>query len=81
MAKKLNELSLGYSLAAVSAAGMFALGVLGYTGMYSGMVNMMMQWHMYFDVSPFGIIAGMLEGAVWGFIAGYAIAWTYNKFD
>ncbi len=79
--QKLNELSLAYSLAAVSAAGMFLMGALGYTRMYSGMVDMMAQGHMFFSVNPFGIITGMVEGAVWGFIAGYAIAWAYNKFS
>ena len=28
-----------------------------------------------------GFYGGMIEAAVWGFIAGYALAWVYNKFD
>jgi formate hydrogenlyase subunit 3/multisubunit Na+/H+ antiporter MnhD subunit len=80
MAQKWNELALACSLAIVSAVGMFLMGIFGYTGVYGGMVNMMTQFHMYFAVTPFGIIAGMIEAAVWGFVAGYAIAWIYNKF-
>lgn len=80
MAQKLNELALAYASAIVSAAGMLLMGIFGYTGIYGGMVNMMRQFHMYFAVSPFGITTGMIESAVWGFVAGYAIAWTYNKF-
>ena len=81
MAQKFSELALAYSLAIISATGMLLLGIFGYTGFYGGMVNVMMQSHMYFAVSPLGILAGMIEAAVWGFIAGYAIAWVYNKFN
>ncbi|PIO07351.1 hypothetical protein COU59_03425 [Candidatus Pacearchaeota archaeon CG10_big_fil_rev_8_21_14_0_10_34_12] len=81
MAQKFNELALAYSLAIVSAAGMLLAGIFGYTGFYGGMVNIMMQGHMYFRISPFGIITGMIEAAAWGFILGYLIAWVYNKFN
>lgn len=80
MAQKLNELALGYSLAIISAAGMFLLGVLGNLGIYTTAVNMMQQWHMFFSLSFLGIIAGMIEAAIWSFIAGWLIAWVYNKF-
>lgn len=80
MAQKLNELALGYSLAIISAVSMFLLGILGYTEIYSGMINMMMQGHMFFSVNPLGIITGMIEGAIWGFIGGWLVAWVYNKF-
>lgn len=81
MAQKWNELALAYSLAIVCAAGMLLIGLFGYMGAYPGMVNGMMQWHMYFAVSPFGIILGMIEAAVWGFVSGYAIAYVYNRFN
>ena len=80
MAQKLNELALGYSLAIISAAGMFLLGILGYLGIYSGAVTMMQQGHMFFSLNVFGIITGMIEAAVWGFISGWLVAWVYNKF-
>ena len=80
MAQKFNELALAYAFAIVSAVGMLLMGVFGYTGFYGGMVNTMMQSHMYFTVSPLGIITGMIEAAVWGFVVGYAIALIYNKF-
>ncbi len=80
MAQKWNELALAYSVAIVSAVAMFLMGIFGYMGVYGGMVGMMMQWHMYFVISPLGILAGMIEAAVWGFIAGYALAYAYNKF-
>ena len=80
MAQKWNEIALAYSLAIVSAAGMFLLSVLGYFGVYMDAVFAMAQWHMFYSLSFLGIIAGMIEAAVWGFVAGYAIAWIYNKF-
>ncbi len=80
MVQKLNELALGYSLAIISAAGMLLLGILGNFGIYTGGVESMMRWHIFFDLSIFGIIAGILEAAVFSFVIGYAIAWVYNKF-
>lgn len=80
MAQKLNEKALGYSLAIVSALCMFVLGVFGYFGIYSSAVSAMMQWYMFFSISPLGILTGMLEAAFWAFIAGWITAWVYNKF-
>ena len=79
MDQKLNELALGYSLAIISAAGMLLAGIAGNLGWYSGAVESMMRWHVFFSLSIFGIIAGMIEAAIWSFIIGYAIAWVYNK--
>lgn len=80
MAQKLNELALGYSLAIISAAGMLLAGIAGNLGWYSGAVESMMQWHVFFNLSIFGIIAGMIEAAVWSFVFGWLIARVYNKF-
>lgn len=79
MAQKLNELALGYSLAIISAACMLLLSIGAYLGFYNSFAVMMMQIHMFYSLSVFGILAGMIEAAVWGFIAGYAIALVYNK--
>lgn len=80
MAQKLSELALGYSLAIIFALGMLLFGIAGYLGIFTGAVNTMMQWHVFFRISPLGIIAGMIEAAVFSFVVGYAIAWVYNKF-
>ncbi|MBS3097420.1 hypothetical protein J4209_01345 [Candidatus Woesearchaeota archaeon] len=77
---KLNELALGYAAAIISAACMLLLGILGNIGIYMGAVSMMQQWHMLFSLSIGGVIAGMIEAAVIGFVFGYALAWLYNKF-
>jgi len=78
--KKCNALALGYGIAILSAIYMLALGILANLGIYAGAAQAMQQWHMFFDLSIFGIITGMIEAAVHGFIAGYLIAFFYNKF-
>jgi len=76
---KLNSYALGVSGAAVSAVGMLLLGVLANLGIYEGAAAMMAQWHLFFSLSFFGIIAGMIEAAIIGFLSLYAIGWFYNK--
>ena len=76
---KLNEKALGYAAGTISAACMLLLGILANIGIYSGAAQQMMKWHMFFSLSLRGIIAGMIEAAVIGFIFGYAFAWIYNK--
>lgn len=72
MAEKLNELALGYAMAIVSAATMLLLGILGNLGIYTGAVQMMQQWHMFFSLSVIGIITGMIEAAIISFVLAYA---------
>ncbi|PIN98810.1 MAG: hypothetical protein COT90_02750 [Candidatus Diapherotrites archaeon CG10_big_fil_rev_8_21_14_0_10_31_34] len=59
---------------------MLLLGVFGNFGVYSGMAGMMEEGHMFFSLTPVGIIFGIIEAGVMGFIAGYVIALVYNKF-
>ncbi|MBC8500386.1 MAG: hypothetical protein ISS25_03815 [Nanoarchaeota archaeon] len=80
MAEKLNALALGYASAIISAAGMLLLGIFGNIGVYTDTAEMMQKWHMFFSLSIGGIIAGMIEAAVIGFISLYALVWLYNKF-
>jgi len=78
--QKLNAVALGYSLAILSGLCMLLLGIFGYFGVYAGAVGMMGQWHMFFSISPFGIITGIIEAVIIGFICGWLIAYFYNKF-
>lgn len=79
--QKLNEKALGFSLAIISAICMLLLGILGSFGIYTGAVEAMQRWHLFFSLSIDGIIAGIIEAAVWSFIAGWLIAYFYNKFS
>lgn len=77
---KLNALALGYAAAIVAAVIMLLLGILGNLGIYTGAVDMMRQWHMFFSLSIVGIIAGMIEAAVISFVFVYIFGWFYNRF-
>ena len=76
----LNPLGLGYALGALSALWMLVLGILGSLGVYSGAVEMMQQWHLFFDLSVVGIILGMIEAGIISFLSGVVFAWLYNLF-
>lgn len=80
MKGKLNELALGYSLAIVSAASMILLWIGGKIGVYTGAFEQMQNWHIFFNLSFVGLIAGTIEAAIWSFIFGWLIAWVYNKY-
>ena len=79
MGDKLNPLALGYAGALLSAAGMLLLGIMGNIGIYTSAVEAMQQWHLFFSLSVGGIVAGMIEAAVWSFVTAYAFGWIYNK--
>ncbi|MBU3923983.1 MAG: hypothetical protein KJ592_03640 [Nanoarchaeota archaeon] len=80
MKQKLDTKALGYSLAILSGLCMLLLGIAGNFGIYMGAVDMMMQWHMFFDLSVLGIITGIIEAGVIGFICGWLVAYFYNRF-
>ena len=76
--QKLHTLSLGYAGAIISAALMLLLGILGNFDIYLNVVNMMQEWHIFFSLSPIGILGGMIEAAVISFVSLYAFAAIYN---
>ncbi|AAM04745.1 hypothetical protein [Methanosarcina acetivorans] len=80
MEQQLKPLALGLAAAIVSAIIMGLLGILGNLGIYTGAVEMMRQWHMFFSLTLTGIIAGMIEAAIISFIFAYLFGIFYNKF-
>ena len=81
MTEKLNSLAFGTSAAIVAALCMLILGILGNIGVYMGAVEMARQWHMFFSLTPFGILTGIIEGAIISFVFFYIFGWIYNKFN
>jgi hypothetical protein len=81
MTDKLNSLAFGTSAAIVAALCMLILGILGNIGVYKGAVEMASQWHMFFSLTPVGIITGMFEGAIISFVFFYIFGWLYNLFN
>jgi len=80
MTEKLNSLAFGTSAAIVAAFCMLILGILGNMGVYMGAVEMARQWHMFFSLTPVGILTGIIEGAIISFAFFYIFGWIYNKF-
>lgn len=76
----LNALALAGAAAVVSAVAMLLLGVFGAVGVYEGAVTMMEQWHLFFEPTVVGTVAGMVEAAVITFVLVYPVAWLYNVF-
>lgn len=79
MAEKLNALALGYTGAILGAACMLVITVLAKIGIYEGLARLMEELHLFFSMSLFGILAGAIEAAVWGFVSLYVLGWLYNK--
>ena len=76
---KLRSLALAGSAAIIAAVVMLLLGILGNIGIYTGAVEMMQQWHMFFSLSIGGIIAGMFEAAIITFVFIYLFGFLYNR--
>ena len=79
MAQQLNPQALGFAGAIISAGVMFLLGVFAPMGIYAGAAERMMGMHMFFAFGTVGIITGMIEAAVLGFVFLYLFAVAYNK--
>ena len=77
----LSPLRLGSAAAIVGAIAMGLIWTFPRMGMYQGAATMMGQWHMYFGLTPIGLLTGAIEGAIHGFIGGYVLALLYNKLD
>ena len=77
---KCNANALGIALAFVSGLAMLILGLLGAAGYAQEAVQIMQAFHIWFDVTAVGIIAGIIEAAVFSYIAGWLIAAVYNKY-
>ena len=78
MENRLNAVALGLAAGILSALCILLLGILGFGGMMQQRVMAMQQWHMFFALSPAGIILGMIEAFIVWFLAGYIFAWLYN---
>jgi len=77
---QLDALALAGAAAVVSAIVMLLLGVFGAVGVYESAVAMMEQWHLFFEPTIVGTVAGMVEAAVISFVLVYTFAWLYNVF-
>ena len=77
---QLDSQALAGAAAVVSAIAMLLLGVFGAVGVYEGAVDAMEQWHLFFEPTVVGTVAGMVEAAVISSVVMYTFAWLYNTF-
>lgn len=80
MVQKLSAKALGYSFGILFGLCMLLLGILGNLGVYLGGVEAMQKMHFFFSLSIGGVIAGIVEAAIFGFVIGWLIAYFYNMF-
>lgn len=78
--KTLHANAFGLSAAILSGICMLALSLLGLAGLYTGAVEMMQQWHMWYSLTPLGVVLGIVEVGVLSYIGGWLFATIYNKF-
>ncbi len=76
----LNVLGLGYAFALLRVAVVLGVSVLGLLGYAQGAVSLLETLQFTFSLTAAGIIAGLAETALWGFLMGMLFAWIYNRF-
>ncbi len=79
MSRKLDTLAFASSAAVVAALIMVMLGIAGYLGVYTGAVEAMETWHMFFSVTAVGTVTGAVEAAVWTFVFCVPFVAMYNR--
>ncbi len=82
MVVKLNPKALGISAGIIAAVAVFVMTLLAAaTGYSSAMMNMYASIHPFYAVSVAGAVLGLIYGFVCWFVAGYALAWLYNRLE
>lgn len=74
----LNAQPAATALAVWSAVVMLLLWFLARMGLYVSAAKAMVQWHMFFDLTPTGLVGGMIEAAVVSFLGVYLFVFIYN---
>ncbi len=76
---EIDALSLGGALGVVSALVMVLLGLLGSFGQYEEGVGMMETWHVFFEPTLVGTVAGAVEAFLAVFVFTYLSVSLYNR--
>ena len=78
MPKKLRVKQLAISFAIWSALFMLVLWLLANVGLYISVAEQMSKWHVFFNLTPAGLIGGMIEAAFVSYLLVYVFVWIYN---
>ncbi len=76
---KLQPLALGIAFGLVWAIGVFFAGIFAMFNWGNAFVATIASFYLGYSASVVGAIIGALWAIVDGFVAGYVIAWIYNK--
>ena len=65
--------------ATFAAVTMLLLSATEALGIYEGAVDMMQQWHMFYEPTTIGgTISGMIEAAIITYVSIWVIVWIYD---
>ncbi len=78
MPKKVESKQLAVTFAVWSAFVMLVLWLFANMGLYVSVAEQMAKWHMFFNFSFQGLIAGMVEAAIESYILVLTFVWVYN---
>ena len=76
----LSPKGLGISVAILSGLWMLGISLLGLSGRALEAVSFMQSHHILYELTGLGIVLGILEALIAGYVLGYAAAWLYNRF-
>lgn len=79
MTVRLNTLAWGLALGTVLGAGMLLFSIVALGGRIPDAEQWMETFHVFYKLTFIGIIAGILEAALFGVGFGSGAAWTYNR--
>lgn len=78
--KKLSPNGLGLSLGILCGLCMLIMSLLALGGLYTAAYEVMIAFHVFADLTIAGIIFGILEAGITGYVFGALLAWLYNRF-
>jgi hypothetical protein len=76
---KLQPLAFGVAIGLVWAIGVFFAGIAAMFHWGNAFVDVLASFYLGYGASIVGAIIGALWAIVDGFVAGYVIAWIYNR--
>lgn len=79
MREKLKIQTLAISFAIWSALFMLVLWLLANMGLYVSAAEQMAKWHVFFNLTFTGLVAGMIEAAVVSYVLVFTFVWVYNR--
>ena len=78
MPKKLKSKQLAVTFAIWSALFMLVLWLLANMGLYVSAAEQMSKWHVFFNLTFTGLIAGMIEAVIVSYALVLVFVWVYN---